>query len=307
MSRPAPRPLGRALALGRLLRLSLAPTAAADALAGAVLGGGGRLPAAATLAGAIAGSVLLFEAGLVLNDWRDRSADARTRPGRPLPSGVISAPLALALGLALFTAGLATVAAFAPAALPPALFVAALLLAYDLGPRGPLLGPALLGGCRGGDFALGLFAGAGGAPSPALWLAPLAYGAYVAVVARLGRLEDALDAPPDPRTPPRLLRLAALLLLTPPLLPLGAPFSWRAPALLLCAFAALGLARRAAAQLEWRPSEVEASMGLALRRLLVWTAAFALLAGPPHGPWTSLGILCAFPLSRALAHRFPPS
>lgn len=309
MSAPAP-PRGaaaRRLALGRVLRLSLAPTAAADALAGMVLGGGGRLPGLVPTAGAVAGAVLLYEAGLVLNDWRDREADAHTRPDRPIPSGALPAGAALLLGLGLLAGGIAAVAVCAPAALPPALVVAAALVAYDLGPRGPWLGPVLLGLCRGGDLALGGFAGAAGLPDPAFFAAPLLYGAYVVVVSRLGRLEDAVDGPLDPRRPPRLLAGAALLLLAPAALPGDAPLVARLGALALGALAASGLLHRAFARRPSTAGEVGAAMGLALRRLLVLTAAFALGAGPPHGPPIAAAILLAYPLSRAMARAFPPS
>ena len=47
-----------------------------------------------------------FGAFLVMaNDWADREHDAKTRPGRPIPSGAIPAGLALALGLGLLVLG----------------------------------------------------------------------------------------------------------------------------------------------------------------------------------------------------------
>ena len=88
------------LALGRLLRLSLAPTALADVAAGTVLGAmtwpDGLGPFQLMLA-----SACVYHGAMALNDWADRAADARTRPGRPIPSGAIAPYTALALAVTL--------------------------------------------------------------------------------------------------------------------------------------------------------------------------------------------------------------
>ena len=84
-------------AWGRLLRLSLAPTAVADVVAGALVARRGVLPEPATLALLAGGSLCVYHAGMALNDWRDRAADAATRPDRPLVSGAIRPGAALAV------------------------------------------------------------------------------------------------------------------------------------------------------------------------------------------------------------------
>src|SRR5262245_12972329 len=92
------------LALGRLLRISLAPSAAADVAAGTVLAAGawpaGPRPFALMLA-----SLCVYHGGMALNDWADREADARDGRPRPIPTGAISAGTALLLALVLLVLG----------------------------------------------------------------------------------------------------------------------------------------------------------------------------------------------------------
>src|SRR5262245_32284679 len=118
-------------AIGRLLRLSLAPTAAADIAAGAVAGAG-RWPSGSEPFLRLLASFSVYPGGTVLTDWRDRDEDRRLRPDRPIPSGRIPAPAALILGIALVAAGplIALGASGACAAAMAGIALAALL--YDL-------------------------------------------------------------------------------------------------------------------------------------------------------------------------------
>ncbi len=304
-------PAARALALARLLRISLAPTAVADVLAGLVVAGGGSLPGAGAVLALVGASLLVYHGGLALNDWADRHADAATRPDRPLPSGAIPAaavPPAVALGFA------AAIALAAGVDLWLGLWTAVLAAcaaAYDLIGRGPLRGPLLLGTCRALNLGLGLFAALrlGGPGDPWVWALPALYGGYVFTVSRLGRLEDGEDRDLAGGRPARLLRSAAVLLLLPACVPLAdVALRYRAVALALLALGALGLWRRAGAVGPWTAQRVGISMGLALRRLLLFTAAVALLGSSPTAALvaaTAGGL--GFPLSRLLARRFPPS
>ncbi len=308
-----------ALAWGRLLRLSLAPSAVADAVAGCVLGAGGWPCGTAPLVLALA-SLAVYHGGLVLNDWADREADRRTRPERPLPSGRIAPGAALACGLGLLALGafLALQAGRTSGLLLGA--VAGLALFYDLAGRGPWTGPLLLGLCRAGNLgagvALGLTLGGRAAGPLGVLAIPCAYGAYVFVVSRLGRLEDGADAGPLGRRPARLLALAGLLLLALPLLPVPTPPDPGAaglgrlrPALagLVAAAGAFGLLRLALRTAAWTRGDVLRAMGVALRRLIVFDAAVALLSGTVSGLVAGGSLLLGLPLSFALRRVFPPS
>jgi 4-hydroxybenzoate polyprenyltransferase len=315
------------LAVGRLLRLSLSVSAAADVAAGAVFGAGswpgGGAPWLLILA-----SLAVYHGGMALNDWADRAHDAATRPERPIPSGAIPAPLALALGLSLLLGGPLLALAAAPQAAALLAAVAALALAYDVFARGPLLGPAALALCRAGNLGAGIVLGRlsvdGDARGPlsAAVAVPVLYGGYVFCVSRLGRLEDGEDDRPLGRRPARLLACAAALLLALPVLPLAAlperviaadglrafVASQRITiATLVAAAGAFGLLRLAFRLSLWSRLDVLRAMGMALRRLLCFTATVAVMSGTLAGVAVGAAILGGYPLSFGLRRVFPPS
>lgn len=141
-----------------LVRAPAVLTVLGDTLAGGSAAGhalGGRrviLPLA---------SACLYAGGMALNDYADRVIDARERPERPIPSGRISAPNALAAAAALTLAGLGLSAvgggrrAFA-VGVP----LAASIWTYDLLAKNHALPGALtMGSCRALDVLMGAGAG----------------------------------------------------------------------------------------------------------------------------------------------------
>lgn len=273
------------------MRLSLAPTAAADIVAGTLFAAhgwpGGRAPW--LLVGA---SLCIYHGALALNDWTDREHDARTRPTRPIPSGAVSARAALRLAIALLAGGTA-LAWSASNASGIALSAVALLAAlYDVAGRGPWSGPLLLGLCRAGNLLAGMSVlGAAWALQP-LSLAA-GYGAYVFFVSRLGRLEDG-EAGEIGRRPSRLLATGAVCQLVPLL---WAPL-WPSP------LASVGLFVLALRR-EWSRANVLEAMGSALRLLLGYSAAVAELGAGSLAAF--LLVILAYPLAWALRQVFPPS
>ncbi len=308
----------RALAWGRLLRISLAPSAAADVAAGIVVGNWGRWPDGPAPWLAILASLGVYHGGMALNDWADREADRRTRPERPIPSGAISARAALAAAWALELGAVAVAAAISPSAVAWVAGLGALVVGYDVIARGPWIGPLLLGACRAANLGFGLlFAGAlgptphGVVPPGALALA-LAYGAYVVCASRVARLED-LEGDGELGSSPRAwLAVAALLLCAPAFVDPYAPAALRTPdpwALALALAGAASLAWLAARTRSWTRADAGRATGIALRRLLVFTAVVALLArsrgSAPEA--VAAAILAGFPLSAALRRVIPPT
>lgn len=310
----------RALAYGRLLRLSLAPSALADIAAGCVLGVG-IWPSGAAPFVLMLGSACVYHGGMALNDWADRAEDAQTRPGRPIPSGAIAPTSALGLALALLVLGtlLASLASPRCALVLGAVALCAAL--YDLAGRGPWRGPLLLGLCRAGNLGAGLALASTVTPwRPLLWLAPCAYGGYVFFVSRVARLEDVEPERVDSR-PARWVMAAVLALLalgalaayfadlalevqprTSYLRSLGAPLA-------LAIAGATGLF-----QFVWKhadsvcsPADIQRVAGMALRRLLVCSATIACGAGTLDGTLVALAILLGYPLAFALRRVFPPT
>jgi 4-hydroxybenzoate polyprenyltransferase len=313
---------------GRLVRLSLAPSAAADVAAGLVVGFGGAWPARASAWWLVPASLGVYHGALALNDWNDRAHDARTRATRPLPSGAIAPNAALALGVALIVLGLvcASLARVESAVWMSA--VAACAVLYDLRGRGAWLGPLLLGLCRAGNLGSGLFYASRELSHPlsfALLLPCIAYGVYVFLVSRLGRMEDAEDGAPLARRPSVLLVAGALVIALVPFCTPHAVLGDLLPSIAVAFAGAFGLVACAARTREWTRPLVERAMGLCLRRLLVFTAAAAMAAF--HGrvivlwsdysstttpaAWPALvvgiAILAGYPLAFGLRKLFPPS
>src|SRR5271155_112320 len=85
------------IALSQLIRLPNVLTAAADSLAGWLLGGGSLGEAGKWAPLAIA-SMVLYAAGMALNDVFDVEIDRQERPGRPIPSGRVSRSFAGGIG-----------------------------------------------------------------------------------------------------------------------------------------------------------------------------------------------------------------
>ena len=313
------------LAVGRLLRVSLAPSAPADVVAGVLLGAGAWPPGAAPFLLVLASSCV-FHGGMALNDWADREEDARTRPDRPLPSGQLTPGFALRLAVALLLGGGLLALAVEPLAGSLLFSVAGVAALYDLRWRGPWLGPVALGVCRAGNLGAGVALGASlgtrtadtvTALHPELWFAaPAAYGLYVLLVSRLGRLEDAQDEVESRVLAPRqLVFLIALVLMTSALVPAPHRFppehgaaAWVRPlALGLAAGGAWGLVRAAWHARTWDSGDILPVMGMALRRLMVFSAVVAVVSGSLDG-WVGAGlILLGLPLSARLRRTFPPS
>jgi 4-hydroxybenzoate polyprenyltransferase len=299
-------------AVGRLLRLSLAPSAAADVVAGLVFAGNGAFPGDARAWWLVPASLGVYHGALALNDWNDREHDARTRPARPIPSGDVAPGAALILGLALVLGGLAC--AYRAGAWSAAWMggVAVLALSYDFFGRGAWSGPLLLALCRAGNLGSGIFwvlRARESPPDPWLWLPCVAYGLYVLVVSRLGRMEDAEDAAPLGSRPSMLLVMAASCLFLPLLVPQVLALE-RAAALALAVAAASGLVHAARRHRPWTRPLVEREMGACLRRLMVFAAIVALLrASREHADaWiAAAAILGGYALAHALRRLFPPT
>lgn len=203
-----PRPTnGRAWL--RLLRLPNLLTVPGDVLAGFLLAPAATGRDWAQLLLAIPSGLLLYSAGLVLNDLFDYAEDLRDRPSRPLPAKEISREAAAAAAL-IFLWVAAFLAAFFDA-LPIAISLILGIVLYDVGlKRRPWIGPALMGACRAGNLLLGAAVASDGLPAtPFPWIGALLLGSYVGVVTQLARNETA----PGTKFPPeRIGKLLGLLI-----------------------------------------------------------------------------------------------
>ncbi len=138
----------------RVGRVSNLPTVWTNVLAGVILAGG-RLESGILIPLLVALS-LFYEGGMFLNDAFDRTIDARERPERPIPSGLVSAGEIFGIGYGMLTAALlillflafrgASHARWGLAASGVAL--AGLIIYYDARHKVDPLSPLVMGLCR---------------------------------------------------------------------------------------------------------------------------------------------------------------
>ena len=196
------RPL-QLITLLRLGRVSNLPTVCSNVLAGTVLAGGN--PSDWRFVTVLVAMILFYVGGMYLNDYFDRAIDARERPGRPIPSGALSATAVAVIGFGLLAAGVLTSATTGATASVFALLLAAAIVTYDLFHKGNPFGPTVMGGCRALVYTVA--AAALGAATPAAIAVPaVAIGAYVAGLSYAAR-QESLD---------KITNLWPLLLLAAP-------------------------------------------------------------------------------------------
>jgi len=201
--------LSVALQLGRVSNL---PTVWTNALVGTVLAGGQPWTASTLLAGT--GLSLFYVSGMYLNDAFDRDIDAKERPARPIPAGMISLNAVFAAGFGLMLAGLGFVLWASAAASPPTgwqpmlagLGLGSAILFYDWHHKGNALSPFFMGLCRVLAYLTAGFV-AVRQPSGALMLAALASLCYLIGLTYVAK-QESLD---------RLGSLWPLLFLAAPL------------------------------------------------------------------------------------------
>jgi len=149
--------LDTALKLGRVSNL---PTVWSNVLAALVIAGG-DVPSIVTVLMLGLSASLLYVGGMYLNDAFDAELDAKERPERPIPAGEVSKGTVQTLGFGMLAAGVggvglhtAVVGTGTYAAVLAAAATVALIVVYDLWHKGNPIGPAIMGLCRVGVYAL---------------------------------------------------------------------------------------------------------------------------------------------------------
>ena len=145
-TRPAP-----ILAWLRLMRVSNAPTVLTNAMVGMAVAAKRAADPSQVLQPAIAaatGCVLIYLAGMMMNDYFDQPEDRRDRPGRPIVSGAVSEQTAIIAAMGLLASGVVSLAWTGSATIPWMLLLVSCVLAYNMLHRSPLAGPPLMAACR---------------------------------------------------------------------------------------------------------------------------------------------------------------
>ncbi|WP_313884427.1 SCO3242 family prenyltransferase [Streptomyces tropicalis] len=271
-----------------------------DVLAGAAAGG--RRPDT-SVAGLAASSVCLYWAGMALNDWADRDLDAVERPERPIPSGRVSAPVALgtAVTLTAVSLGLAA-AAEGLRALTVAVPLAATVWGYDLWAKSRPSGPAVMAAARGLDVLLGVRAGR---MRPALPAAATVAGHTLAVTA-LSRAEVTGAEPWLPGVTLAVTgAVAAVTALRHGPARQGRGRGHRlAVAAGLVTYAATAGRAQARAVADPSPGKVRGAVGAGILGLIPLQTALTAGAGSVR---SALPLAAVFPLARSLSRRVSPT
>ncbi len=168
----------------RLGRISNLPTVWTNVLTGVVLVGGDVW--SPRLAFLIIALSLFYVGGMYLNDAFDRDFDARERPERPIPAGLVSTRTVFAAGWAMLAGGLAVLvwvgygSAGGTGWRAPTVGVAlaAAIVIYDWRHKNVPMSPVIMGLCRMLTYILAGFAVTGAVP-PALFAAGAALLCYL--------------------------------------------------------------------------------------------------------------------------------
>lgn len=105
-------------------------------------------------------SICFYAGGMILNDVADRTEDLRDRPFRPIPSGRISVTHAGIAGFGLLLAGILLSFTQLPDSKSPwdawpVLILPSLIISYNFHLKHTVLGPLVMGLCRGCNLLLG--------------------------------------------------------------------------------------------------------------------------------------------------------
>ncbi len=300
---------GKTQAWLRLFRPPNLFTVPGDVLAGAFLAAHGAVAGSgAAVFAALGAGFCLYGAGLLLNDWADVSVDARERPERPLPSGLVGRKTVLLLALLLTGGGLGFARLAGSEVLTVGILLAGAVANYNLLTKSiPLVGALNMGLCR----ALHLLLGAVAVGSFAL--EPLVLGAaggvflYITAVTHIARREMSGRYALLERWLPAMA-LAAIFFFC---LPFSPVVHWPGQvAFLLLMGLAVGLAGRVAVLLPGRvpavpPVAVPPLVGRLIGVLVILQSAFIFISGDgPSVLWTGVAILALWPLQRGLGKLF---
>ena len=172
----------------QLLRPANVVTAISDVLAGVALGClflQLPLPTTLALSYLVVATLFLYAGGIVFNDVFDADLDAVERPERPIPSGRVSRMAAAYLGSICFLLG--CIFAFLVGLLPLLIALAIVVMCFVYNMKAKhhfLLGPLVMGSCRGLNLLLGLCVFPGALAYAYIGLVPLLYIAAVTNISR---------------------------------------------------------------------------------------------------------------------------
>ena len=249
-------------------------------------------------------SLLLYIAGLLSNDYFDLEVDRRERPARPLPSGAVRPPAALAASVMLGAIGVAAAFCGGRQAGAVAVALAGAIAFYNVGgKRIPVWGPLNMGLCRGLSLAMGAAGARPATGGMAVGIAAVGLMTYIAGVTAIAALETE-SVPLGPR---RWLPCVAVGLMFAGFYALAAPRRG-ASALGVSASVALAIfafywAWRCGRRLAGAQAAIPPVIGALVRGLLAMQASLAALV-VPQGLAAAGLLMLLWPFSAWLGRRF---
>jgi 4-hydroxybenzoate polyprenyltransferase len=157
-----------------------------NVIAGSVIAGDARPDQLALIALAM---TAFYIGGMYLNDFFDRAADARDRPGRPIDAGEITAGAVSSIGFGLLAAGVLLMMPLGSAAATCGAGLAASIVLYDVWHKGNPLSPIVMGLCRALVYIGACVAVTGGLSTAAL-IGALALAFHVAGITYAAKQES---------------------------------------------------------------------------------------------------------------------
>jgi 4-hydroxybenzoate polyprenyltransferase len=274
-------PTGKWQALAATARIANLPTVVSNVSLGLLVANPQATPATLAL---LSGAALYFSGGF-LNDWADRSWDAKHRPERALPRGLLAPMAYLATALGFATLGIATAAMTGPIACGIAALIAGCIGIYTWLHKKSAWSVLPMGLCRALLPALGMAAAGGREMWPAACAAGLGLLLHVAGISWLARGESRRRDGDPPHVP--WLFVACTVLMT-------------AAAWLLLKLPPLSCIAASVPYALWT------GMAVLRRGMDVGARVSALLAGIPWVDWIILLPLFLAAQAPALACWLPP-
>jgi 4-hydroxybenzoate polyprenyltransferase len=253
----------------------------------------------------VVGSLFLYMAGLISNDYFDLKKDTAQRPTRPLPSGAVKPATAITVAIILAVLGIGVAAFAGIAAAIIAMVLTAAIAVYNIWlKRVPIIGPFSMGICRGLSLLLGAaIFGQDGIFSTLVLLAAAGLTFYVTAVTRIAASETEEMEIGGNRWRPMInigLCFVAIMFFvesasrTKLTAAGGVSIIVAGLAALMTLFWALYCGTRLVSKPE--PAVVSATVGKYLRGLLFAQAAFVALAGD-QGLLVAAALLLLWPVS----------
>ena len=249
-------------------------------------------------------SLLLYCAGLLQNDYFDLEEDRHIRPSRPIPSGRVSALAVIFVASLLAAVGVATAFLVSIGSGVIASILVLIMTAYNHSAKGiSVVGPILMGLCRGLSFSLGASVlGWDAIFTPAMVLGFIFLSVFIATVTHIAASETDCYKSGAMRWGPGVTLVAwfgGLFLLINPRALNGLVIS-----IVLVSLAAFWELYCGSLLVPNAPSAVvQQTIGHFLRGLLLIQAAMIALAGYPSFI-VIVALLVAWPVSQKLARYF---